>query len=668
MGKKTKVKRSGGKTAKAALALMPAPEKFAVSAATAARAKSRRGASAARGRVFEAYKPRPGVVPAGTPEMALDDAASAQEVESWAYSGGWGSEEGQQFLGFPLLSILAQRGEYRLIAETVATEASRNWIEFSSAGGKDKKERIKKIEERITRLNLQSKAREVLEHDCLFGRGHWFMDFGDVQGPELIEDIGRGNSDVSKAKIVQGTLRDIRVVEPVWCFPQSYNSSNPLAADFYKPSQWFVLGQQVHASRFLTFVAREVPDILKPAYAFAGLSATQMARPYVDNWLDVRQGVTSIVKAFSTFVLSTNMADILAGGGGEAFFNRVDVFNATKTNSGVLAIDKDKEAFANVSAPISGLEGIQSQAQEHMASITQIPLVKLTGISPSGLNASGDQEMRCWEDRVLSYQEATLRPNLETVVRVIQLDEFGDVDEDIIFKFVPLIELTEQEKADLRKADADTGKTLVESRAISGQEERNRVTADTDGPYAALNSDASVPYPMTHAEKATMAGTVVDAVTKMLDAQLIGPKKALQMIRTSSAVTGVGIEITDDDIAKADEDPPEPQGDGPPGMPPGMGGPPGAPGAPGGTEQGGALGGANPGGSPGKPGDLGGDLPAEGGAPAAPAAPKPAAPAPHAHQLAALKPPKLPKPAPKPAAKGSPPASPEVTKPLKPST
>ena len=648
MSKKAKASRKREKAVKAVPAPQEStPKRRGVSAEAAARVRAGNVKPQSGARVFDVYKPLPGVIPADDVKMALDDAnVTAPTFTPWAYAGGWGAEEGQQFLGFPMLSILAQRGEYRLIAETIATEATRNWIKFDTKSGEDKSEKIKAIEEKITRIDLQAKARETCEHDCFFGRAHWFPDFGDVEGKELETDVGNGLSSVSTAKIAKGSLKDVRVVEPVWCYPQDYNSTNPLATNFYKPSSWFVLGQKVHASRFLTFVAREVPDILKPAYAFAGLSATQMARPYVDNWLDVRQGVTSIVRAFSTFVLSTDMDAVLSGGTGDSFMNRIGVFNDTKTNNGVLAIDKATEDFKNVAAPISGLEGIQSQAQEHISSIAQIPLVKLTGISPSGLNATGDQEMRCWEDRILSYQEAFLRPNLTTVIRFIQLSEFGEVDEDIVFDFVPLIELTEQEKADLRKSNAETGKTLVEARALSEQEERARIAADADGPYAAIDPKRSVPYPMTHAEKAQMAGTVIDALSKMLENSLISPAKALKEIRTSAAVTGIGTTITDADILEADSDPPEPQGDGPPGMPPGMGGMPGVP-----------------------PGAGGPDAPPEDtGGPAAPPAPTKGG----KHPLAALHPVTPPKPAgaaPKPPAaalKSSPKDSPAVTKPLQP--
>jgi hypothetical protein len=277
--------------------------------------------------------------------------------------------------------------------------------------------------------------------------------------------------------------------EATWTYPQRFNSTNPLKADWYRPDTWFVMGQAVHASRLLTFVGREVPDILKPAYAFGGLSLSQMAKPYVDNWLVTRQSVQDIIRSFTVFVLKTNMSAVLQGGGGDDVFRRVDMFNATRDNRGTMVLDKETEEFANVSASLGSLDHLQAQALEHICAVSRIPLVKYTGISPSGLNASSDGELRCWGDLVHSEQESLFRPNLTRILGFVQLSLFGEVDPDITFEFLPIYELTEKEKAELRATEAATGKTLIEVGAISQGEERARVAHDPETPYAGLDID-----------------------------------------------------------------------------------------------------------------------------------------------------------------------------------
>lgn len=509
-------------------------------------------------KLFAPYKPPPGTIPPGAPELAMDDASSWGATEDWARGGlaSVASAEGQAFVGFPTLAILSQRGEYRIISETIADEMVRKWITIKALDGSDKSKEIAEINKEFERLGVREAFHEVGLQDGFFGRAHLFLDFGDVDDDaELKTPIGDGTDEAeNKAKIGKGSLKAIRVIEPMWIYPQNYNSSNPLKADWYKPKAWYVYTKTIDATRILTFVARPVPDLLKPSYAFAGLSATQMAIPYVDNWLDVRQGVTDIIKAFVVFVLKTNAADVLAGGSGKTFLNRLDFFNQTRSVRGVLGIDKDKEDFVAVSAPLGTLDHLQAQALEHCCSISQIPLVKYTGISPSGLNASSEGELQVFADLISSRQEKFYRPNLMTLLRIVQLSLFGKVDHQIGIEFGELVEMTLQEEADLRKTDAETGEILVRAKAISSEEERARAIKDLKGPYQDLDPGAKVAFPMTENEKADVAAKVATTASTLVAENIIGIPVALREIRAQTDVTGFGEFITDEMISEAEED------------------------------------------------------------------------------------------------------------------
>jgi hypothetical protein len=78
---------------------------------------------------------------------------------------------------------------------------------------------------------------------------------------------------------------------------------------------------------------------------------------------------------------------MMLSGSPEGLAARVAMFNTLRDNQGTFVLNKATEDFKNVSVSLAGLHELQAQAQEHMASVSRIPLVKLTGISPSGLNA-----------------------------------------------------------------------------------------------------------------------------------------------------------------------------------------------------------------------------------------------------------------------------------------
>jgi phage-related protein (TIGR01555 family) len=438
---------------------------------------------------FKPYQPAPGIKNALT--MAMDS-GDWQETSQWAQNAiSSAYQEGQEFLGYPELALMAQRAEYRVISETIAEETTRCWIRFNSVGDDDKSDKIEQIESEFRRLNVRDAFKELAEQDGFFGRSHLYLDTGDSDDAnELATPMGDGRNKISQSKVgVKDGLRKIariKTVEPVWTYPREYNSSDPLSPDWYKPDVWLVMGKTIHASRLLTFIGREVPDLLKPAYSFGGLSLTQMAKPYVQNWLDVRQATTEAIKAYSVFVLETDLSTILTPSGDE-LFARADLFNNMRNNRSLMIINKTEEAFQNVSQSLAGLHELQAQAQEHMAAVCKIPLVKLLGISPTGLNASSEGEMRSFNDMIHAYQERLFRQNLTRLLGFVQLSLFGEVDPEIDFEFENLTELTDKESAEVRKMEAETDQILIDTGVISPEESRKRVAGDNATPYAGLD-------------------------------------------------------------------------------------------------------------------------------------------------------------------------------------
>jgi hypothetical protein len=434
--------------------------------------------------VFRPARPAPGVVPKGA-ALAMDEGFG--EMSGYV---GMGAEV-MGFVGYPYLAELAQRPEYRRPSEIIAKEMTRKWVKLQASGGEDKGDKLKAIETEMTRLGVQAKFREAAEQDGFFGRSQIYLDTGATDDPvELKTPLT-----ISPAKIAKGALKRIATIEPVWTYPNVYNSNDPLRADYYKPTSWYVQGREIHASRLLTFVSREVPDLLKPAYAFGGLSLSQMAKPYIDNWLRTRQSVSDLLHSFTVFSLKTNMTGVLNGGGGEAMYSRAELFNRLRDNRGIMLLDKDTEELDNISVPLSSLDHLQAQSQEHMAAVTGIPLVKLLGITPSGLNASSDGEMRAFYDWIEAQQEALFSPALTKLLRIIQLSLFGEIDPEITFRWEPLWSLDETAMANVRKVEADTDIEYINAGVLAPHEVRVRLAEQEDSPYAAidLNADPEPP-------------------------------------------------------------------------------------------------------------------------------------------------------------------------------
>lgn len=399
-------------------------------------------------------------------------------------------EEGLLFLGYPYLSQLALRPEYRIISETIADDMCRKWIEFKGKGtDKNKDKKLADLDKLVReKYRLPEIFYDAAVRDGFFGRSHIYIDTGDGDDPEeLKKSIGTGRNAVSRNKVgKKHPVIKFKVIEPIWCYPLNYNSNDPLRDDWYKPNEWFVLGKGLHRTRLIPIIGHEVPDLLKPAFSFGGLSLSQMAKPYVDNWLRTRQSVSDLIHAFSVFVLMTNLGTSLQKDG-QQLFDRLELFNNIRDNRNVMALDRDTEDFKNVSASLAGLHELQAQAQEHISAVSRIPLVKFTGIQPTGLNASSEGEIRVYYDTVKAYQEHLFRVPLTTCIDFIQLSEYGEVDEDIDYDFLSLWELDEAAEAAVQNQKAVTHDMYIQSGVISQEEVRRAIVADKNSAYSGLD-------------------------------------------------------------------------------------------------------------------------------------------------------------------------------------
>ncbi len=449
--------------------------------------------------LFKPYEPMKGVLPSGVTGagMAMDAGYDYNSVDALAALSNINDvfEQGYAFPGFTVLANWMQISEFRKPAEIYAREMTRKWIKVQATGDEDKSEKIKGIEDEFDRLNVKAKFREAIEQDGAYGRSQIFIDTG-VGNSSDQSDRNELKTELveSSSKVGRNSIKRLVVIEPIWSYPNQYNANDPTDPTFYKPTSWFVMGKEIHSSRFLTIITRDVPDILKPAYAFAGLSLSQMIKPYVDNWLRARQSVSDLLHAFTVWTLKTDMSNILTAGGADSFFNRLSIFNLGRDNHGVNAVDMNTEEFSNVSAPLGSLDKLQAQAQEQMSAPSGIPLVYLTGITPSGLNATSEDEIKVFKDTCAANQEI-YTPHVLKLLRLVQLSLFGEIDPAITFRWEPLYTLNEVETAALHKTQADTDALYVDLGALSPEEVRKRIAGEEDTPYAGLDLNAEIVPP-----------------------------------------------------------------------------------------------------------------------------------------------------------------------------
>lgn len=452
--------------------------------------------------VREAYGPAKTL---GAPEgvrMAMDNALDQAGFYSLLQHGlDMGVYGGMaNFMGYAALQNIAQNGLVRACIETVSDDMTRNWIEISrdaedkTDNDKDGKDDvIDAINAEVERLELQKVFHEACSMTGYYGGCLIYLDTG-ASGEYLRHPLNLDPLFSMEARN-PGFLQAVRCIDPINVFPGTYNATNPLANDYYRPHTWWVLGQEVHASRLLRIVANEAPLIFKPSYNFLGIPQAQILWDYVLHFQQNRDAANRLLNKFSMLVFKTAMGDILMNEGGiDQLDTRMQLLARNQSNDGVFAIDRESEDVAKVETPLGGVTDIVKQSLEQLAALNRTPAVKLLGISPSGFNATGESDIRNYYDHVLSQQEKVLRHAIKDVLDVIQISLFGKVDSSISFTFRPLSEDDKSATAATQQVKVNTICSLLERDIISPEEARRALIADPASGFNDLDPD-DVPEP-----------------------------------------------------------------------------------------------------------------------------------------------------------------------------
>ena len=141
------------------------------------------------------------------------------------------------------------------------------------------------------------------------------------------------------------------------------------------------------------------------------------------------------------------------------------------------------------------------QFAQQISGALQIPLVRLLGQSPAGMNSTGESDLRMYYDGIKAQQEARLRPGIEALYDVLWRSTFGEPPPeqfDIEFKHL---------------------------------------------------------WQMTEEQRATVTNTRTQAVTTAYEAQIIDRATAMKELKDIAKTTGAFANIQDEDITEAENDP-----------------------------------------------------------------------------------------------------------------
>lgn len=394
------------------------------------------------------------------------------------------------FLGYGALANLSQNGLIRAGVEMRADEMTRKWGELSRKGDSEEEDdKLNELAEEMEKWKVKDLFRSASCLNGYLGGCLMFIDTGEDRNSLAMPLI------LDEATFKVGSFKGFRIIEPYLVTPGGYNSVNPMADDYFKPSVWYIQGVPVHTSRLIYFAENKLTTLLKPAYNFFGLPLAQKVLDAVAHYTENREAAGRLLNKYALTILKTNMDEVLQGGFDTALKDRIQYFVQTRSNDGCAAIDKDNEDLVVMTTSLSGVTDVVRQSMEYVAAMFNEPVVKMWGLSPNGFS-SGEAELRNHYDNIKSQQEKQFGEPIKRVLQVLQHNLYGEVDNSIVFNFLPLSEDDERSIAETNKIQADTDAVLIANGVITEDEARERLIADENSGYNTLTEREEMPEPI----------------------------------------------------------------------------------------------------------------------------------------------------------------------------
>ena len=260
----------------------------------------------------------------------------------------------------------------------------------------------------------------------------------------------------------------------------------------------------IHHSRVLRYIGVELPYWQAQMNNLWGMSIYEPIFDRITAFDSATMGASQLVSKLWTRVYQVEgLRQIIAAGGKprDALLQQVDMMRRLQSNEGITLIDMKDNFIPHAQTVNTGVTDTLVQLGQQVSGCWQIPLVRLFGQSPTGMNSTGESDLRTYYDNILRLCERDLRPFMSKLVPVIA----GHI-----------------------------GKTLP---------------ANWSFKFSSL-------WQTPDGEQSTIAATDTDTTLKAFDTGIIRRGTALKELREQGAKTGRWSNITDEDIEDAMNEPP----------------------------------------------------------------------------------------------------------------
>jgi len=208
--------------------------------------------------------------------------------------------------------------------------------------------------------------------------------------------------------------------------------------------------KEVHHSRVLRFIGLELPWTQMEAESFWGASVLERMW---DRLLTFDTATFSSANLMNlAYIRNINLdgfREVMAmGGKPQENMQAMWAYNALMQSTYGISIIDAKDTFNTHSYSFAGLSDMLVQHGQQLCGAAGISATRMFGMSPAGMNATGESDTRNYYDTIKRLQENRLRDHIQVILECLHQSLFGKpLPAEVSFAFVPLWQMSQTEKA-----------------------------------------------------------------------------------------------------------------------------------------------------------------------------------------------------------------------------
>ncbi|MFC3208130.1 anti-CBASS protein Acb1 family protein [Aquamicrobium soli] len=340
----------------------------------------------------------------------------------------------------------------RKIIDIPALDSCREWRSWQA-----KNPQIEKLEAEEKRLGVQGKVLEARKKARLFGGSAIYIDLGDDASQPM---------DVEKVRV--GGIRFLTVLTPRQLQPGEIET-DPLSPLYGRPRDYTIVNgassqPKVHPSRLTIFIGNEMPDrdITSGATFAWGDSVLTSVMEAVKQADSTTANIASLIFEANVDVVTMEglMAYVGTPDGERKVTDRYRIAATGKAINRMLILD-GKEKYERKSASFQTLPDLMDRFFQNVSGAADIPMTRLFGQSPGGLNASGESDLRNYYDRIAAGQSLEMQPAMANLDECLIRSALGQRDPDIHYVWNPLWQMSEKDKAEIFERKSNAARTIA---------------------------------------------------------------------------------------------------------------------------------------------------------------------------------------------------------------